>query len=74
MCIGLLKINKILAEVGGLVGSSTNKMPLTSSGKLGLTLARIKWALWREEEATEILQELQQHKLSLNLMLSIIQW
>lgn len=64
------KLDKTLCEVAGLVDPS----PSTSNGKLGPTLERIKWALWREVEATEIIEDLQRHKLSLKLMLSIIHW
>ena len=37
-------------------------------------MKRIRWALWQEAEVMVIIEDLQRHKLSLNLMLNIIQW
>ena len=36
--------------------------------------ARVQWALWTEVEAGVILAELERHKSSLHIMLTIIQW
>ncbi|RPB29629.1 hypothetical protein L211DRAFT_776091, partial [Terfezia boudieri ATCC MYA-4762] len=38
------------------------------------TVDRIKWALWKEAEVGVLLGDLQRHKSSLQLMLSMIQW
>lgn len=35
---------------------------------------RIKWALWDEAEVEAIIEDLQRHKSSLHMMLTIIQW
>ena len=39
-----------------------------------LILSRVNWALWKEAEIEAILQDLQRYKISLNLMLVVIQW
>ena len=64
------KLQKKLGDVAGLVDPVT-KMPAKG---LQFTLDRIKWALWKEEEVNVILQDLQQYKSSLNLMLTVVQW
>ncbi|KAF8423632.1 hypothetical protein EV426DRAFT_602464 [Tirmania nivea] len=60
-------LDKKLSKVAGLVqkGGAT-----TRSAGLG---ARVQWALWGEAEAGEILVELERHKSSLHMMLTIIQ-
>ena len=41
----------------------------------GLSLGtRVQWALWKEAEAGLILVELERHKSSLHMMLTVIQW
>jgi len=47
------------------------KLSEVASASLG---ARARWALWKEAEAGEILLELERHKSSLHMMLTIIQW
>jgi len=64
------KLQKTLDGVAGLVDPAT-QMPAKG---VTCTLDRIKWALWREEEVGVMLQDLQRYKLSLNLMLTIVQW
>jgi len=63
------RLNKKLSEVLGL--DSPN--PASILNRVVPARQRVKWALWGEEEASAILAELQRHKLSLNLMLSILQ-
>ena len=64
------KLNAVagLREAGVYTGTSV------SGNKAGLLVEKIKWALWKEAEVKELIEDLQRHKLSLNLMLSIIQW
>lgn len=62
------RLNKHVNAVAGVVN------PSSAERKTALVLARVKWALWKEAEASAILGELQRHKLSLNVMLNIIQW
>ena len=61
------KLDLKLDEVSGLRGAGGQK------NKTGLMREKIKWTLWTEAAAAEILHDLQRHKLSLSLMLSIIQ-
>ena len=63
-------IDKKLSEVAGLMDPTTQK-PIRN---LQSTMGRIKWALWKEAEISAMLQELDRQKLSLNIMLSLIQW
>lgn len=63
------RLNKHVSAVAGVVNN-----PSSAEKRTALVLARVKWALWKEEEASAILGELQRHKLSLNVMLNIIQW
>ncbi|KAI5803536.1 hypothetical protein DFH27DRAFT_51868 [Peziza echinospora] len=37
-------------------------------------MKKVKWVLWREAEVKVVLEDLQRHKMSLSLMLSIIHW
>ena len=64
-------LDKKLSEVAGIVHSGGQDSTITRSARLG---ARVRWALWKEAEAGEILVELERHKLSLHMMLAIIQW
>ena len=57
-----------MSRVAGIVDLSV------PASKAGLVLERVKWAVWKEAEVADIIEDLQRHKLSLNLMLSIIQW
>ena len=66
MCSAL---DKKLSDVAGL-----REAPSASGNKAGLLVEKIKWALWKEAEVKELVEDLQRHKLSLNLMLNIIQW
>ena len=60
------KLDARLEEVSGHRGTGKKKIELIKE--------RIKWALWTEAMAAEIIEDLQRHKLSLSLMLNIIQW
>jgi len=62
-------LDKKLSEVAGLVQNRTT----TGTRSMGLG-ARVRWALWKEVEAAAILVELERHKSSLHMMLTIIQW
>ena len=62
------KLDTKLDEVSGLRGTNAERK------KTRLMKEKIKWTLWTEPAAGEILEELQRHKLSLGLMLNIIQW
>ena len=57
-------LDKKLSEVASAVTD-------TRSAGLG---ARAQWALWKEAEAGVILVELERHKSSLHMMLTVIQW
>ena len=57
--------DKYVNEVMGIVD------PSVPASKKGLVWERVKWAVWKE---AEVVEDLQRHKLSLNLMLGIIQW
>ena len=65
VCSGL---DKYVSRVAGIVDLSV------PASKAGLVLESVKWAVWKEAEVADIIEDLQRHKLSLNLMLSIIQW
>jgi hypothetical protein len=60
-------LDKYLGEVQGITDP-------TVSSNTKLVRERIRWEAWKESEVAVVLEELQRHKLSLNLMLSIIQW
>ena len=56
-------LDKKLSEISGATTGS------------GLSLGtRVQWALWKEAEAGLILVELERHKSSLHMMLTVIQW
>ena len=57
-------LDEKLSKVAGLVRGG-------SIANLG---ARVQWALWKEAEAGVILVDLERHKSSLHIMLTIIQW
>jgi len=61
-------LDKYLNEVVGIVD------PSVPASKTGLLWERVKWASWKEAEVADVIEDLQRHKLSLNLMLGIIQW
>ena len=64
-----------LSDVAGLREASVHEGTTSASGsKAGLLVEKIKWALWKEAEAEGLVEDLQRHKLGLNLMLNIIQW
>jgi len=51
--------------------------PTTASGawkRVGVIVDRVKWGLWRHEEALVIIEELHQQRQKLTLMLTIITW
>ena len=63
------KLDEKLDEVSGLRGNGKGKQKKTD-----LLKERIKWTLWMEAAAAEVIEDSQRHKLSLSLMLNIIQW
>ena len=71
MCSAL---DKKLGDVAGLREARAHTGTSASGNKAGLLVEKIKWALWKEAEVKELIEDLQRHKLSLNLMLNIIQW
>jgi hypothetical protein len=62
-------LDKFLNEVQGI--TDPDAKPITG---VKLVWERVRWALWKESEVSIILQDLQRHKLSLSLMLGIVQW
>jgi hypothetical protein len=62
-------LNKYLYEVAGI--TDPNLKAITG---VKLVLERVRWAAWKESEVAAVLVDLQRHKLSMNLMLGIIQW
>ena len=46
----------------------------TARQTVGNIANRVKWGLWRHEEALVIIEDLQRQKLSLNLILTILNW
>jgi hypothetical protein len=62
-------LNKYLDEVAGI--EDPNAKSITG---VKLVLERVRWAAWKESEVAIVLEDLQRHKVSMNLMLSIIQW
>jgi len=70
----MLPLHHLMTILSGcvLAYSSLDKK-LTELGRVGFG-ARVKWALWKEAEAGVILLELERHKASLHMMLTIIQW
>ena len=67
-------VDKKLNDVVGLRETNIHAGTSASGNKAGLLVEKIKWALWKEAEVKELIEDLQRHKLSLNLMLNIIQW
>ena len=67
-------VDKKLNDVAGLREAGVQAGTSASGTKAGLLVEKIKWALWKEAEVKELIEDLQRHKLSLNLMLNIIQW
>ena len=67
-------LDKKLSDVAGLREAGVHMGTTSASAnKAGLLVEKIKWALWKEAEVKEFIEDLQRHKLSLNLMLNIIQ-
>ncbi|KAF8459991.1 hypothetical protein BDZ91DRAFT_851794 [Kalaharituber pfeilii] len=65
-------LDKYLSEVVGITGSDPNCVQPPAK-KTSLLFEKIKWAMWKETEVTVFIEDLQRHKLSLSLMLGIIQ-
>jgi hypothetical protein len=63
-------LHEYIREVAGLADPSVTAT--MSPGKI--VWERVKWAAWKELDVAGFIAELQRHKLSLNLMLTIIQW
>ena len=61
------KVNEVCGFNDPVIASETWK-------RAGVIADRVKWGLWKHEEAICIIEDLQRQKLSLNLMLSIITW
>lgn len=74
-------LDKKLSEVAGLADGCTSDPEVNptinqhagSTTVAGSLVMRIKWALWKESEAAEVIANMQNHKSSLNIMLTIIQ-
>jgi hypothetical protein len=58
-------LQKYIREVAGLTDHSNTVKKV---------LERVRWAAWKESEVAGFIEYLQRHKMSLNLMLTIIQW
>ena len=72
MCSAL---DKKLSDVASLRDTGGVHTSTSAGGnKAGLLVEKIKWALWIEAEVKDVIEDLQRHKTSLNLMLNIIQW
>jgi hypothetical protein len=61
-------LDKYLGEVQGITDPNA-KMNGTK-----FVWEQVRWATWKESEVATVLGDLQRHKLSLNLMLTILQW
>ena len=79
--LSMLPLHHLMTVLSGcvLAYSSLDKKlsSLTTAGSTGSDLGlgtRVQWALWGEAEAGLILMELERHKSSLHMMLTIIQW
>ena len=66
-----LVYSRLYEYVCNLVGQN---MANTHPNAFEFKLDRVKWVLWKEAEVMVVVEDLQRHKLSLNLMLTIIQW
>jgi len=79
--LAMLPLHHLMTILSGcvLAHSSLDEKLSTVSGLacggsiVGLG-ARVQWALWKEAEAGAILVDLERHKSSLHMMLTIIQW
>ena len=58
-------LDKKLSEVASAATSTTRSVGIR---------AQVQWAIWKEAEAGVILVELERHKSSLHMMLTIIEW
>jgi len=70
----MLPLHHLMTILTGCVlaySSLDKKLGEVASAGLG---ARVRWALWKEAEAGEILVELERYKSSLHMMLTMIQW
>jgi len=72
--LSMLPLHHLMTILSGcvLAYSSLDKR-LSEVASTGLR-SRVRWALWKEAEAGLILVELERHKSSLHMMLTIIQW
>jgi hypothetical protein len=61
-------LDKSLGEVQGITDPNA-KMNGTK-----FVWEQVRWATWKESEVATVLGDLQRHKLSLNLILTILQW
>ena len=69
-------LDKTSSKVAGLDATDPrNPVPQTSApaSYAGSFLMRVRWTLWKESEAVEISTNIEWHKSSLMIMLSIIQ-
>ncbi|KAF8459986.1 hypothetical protein BDZ91DRAFT_785553 [Kalaharituber pfeilii] len=62
-------LDKYLSKVVGISDPRSIQPPASNAS----LFERIKWAMWKEEEIAVFIEDLQRHKLSLSLMLEIIQ-
>jgi len=65
------KLEKRVNEVCGFNGPTAAS---AAWGRAGVIADRVKWGLWKHEEAMGIIEDLQRQKLSWVLMLTILSW
>jgi hypothetical protein len=56
-------------EVAGITADSS-----VTENKASRVWERVNWSAWKESTIADVLEELHRHKVSINLMLGIIQW
>lgn len=66
-------LDKMLSELCGLARPNTSKFAQTGQGNRTF-LVKLKWALWKEEEAQTSILNLHRYQSSLSLMLNLVQW
>ena len=57
----------MLGDVAGLREANVHMGTSGSGNKAGLLVEKIKWALWKEAEVKELIEDLERSKLKLNL-------
>ena len=72
--LSMLPLHHLMTILSGCVlaySSLDKKLSEVANAGFG---ARMQWAIWKEAEAGVILVELERHKSSLHMMLTVIQW